>query len=60
MSPSAVCVSAPFPFFPLHFLIASLSQSRLSTAENVGLGLQRAILWEKAGTASLDLAGPVS
>ena len=59
MSPSA-CVCVPFPPFLLHFLIASLSQSRLSTAENVGVGLQRAILWEKAGTASLDLARPVS
>ena len=32
--------------YSLHFLIASLSQSRLNTAENVGLGLQHSILGE--------------
>lgn len=38
-----VSTGAPFP---LHFLIASLSEGRLNAAENVGVGLQRGTLWE--------------
>lgn len=40
------CVCVHKCLFPLHFLIASLSQSRLNTAENVGPGLQCTILGE--------------
>lgn len=44
----------------LPFLIASLSQSRLNTAENVAPGLQCTILGELAGTTRLDLARPAA